>query len=392
MNIFRKALTLLFKTPLAAMVAMTLIVSALSYTACDIKKAKDADKNDELALAVILLAAASSQFPVTAGNVFSIQFRNSTTVPITVWLMGNQPPCSKAQAELGNCNNTDWQPADYETHWNTLRTNGYFSASGTHFYNISRAGVNTEINISNRIVLQTGETLRVVPPLVDDKPQWYWNEGGVAKTAGTNAWVTKTKNSKGVDISMTSPGNVLLYEYNVNYPSNNCIWDLSAVDGLNVKVTMSYEGAGCGSTANCGCDKAMPRVSKANIAAYNGSNDGCPYTEDSDTGITCPSPKHYPATITGSVVKPSWVVGTNDYTTANVSSEPYKSLYLDPAGSPSALTMTLAGVPGEDTPAHRTETYNLKKAYHVWWSTNPLAQGWLNYLQHNTGGTSAQTI
>ncbi|MBP7738879.1 MAG: hypothetical protein KA369_23110 [Spirochaetes bacterium] len=63
MNTFRKAMTLLSKTPLAVMVAMTMIVSALSFTACDIKKAKDADKNDELALAVILLAAAGGVIP-----------------------------------------------------------------------------------------------------------------------------------------------------------------------------------------------------------------------------------------------------------------------------------------------------------------------------------------
>jgi len=30
---------------------------------------------------------------------------------------------------------------------------------------------------------------------------------------------------------------------------------------------------------------------------------------------------------------------------------------------------------------------NEKKAYHIWWATNPVAQGWLTYLQQNQAGS-----
>lgn len=183
---------LLARLPLATVLAMTLLMSALAYVACGEKK----DNDSEDALALILAASGNGPFPVTDGNVFSIQYRNSTNVTITVWLVGNQPPCSQAVAALGHCNTAGWLPADYETHWNTLRTNGYFSDSGTHFYTITKRGVSTEINISNHIELQPGETLRIVPPISGGKPEWYWNAGG-ATTAGTNAWITRTKTNGG---------------------------------------------------------------------------------------------------------------------------------------------------------------------------------------------------
>jgi len=364
----------MFKTPLAAMVAMIMIVSALSYTACDIKKAKDADKNDELALAVILLAAASSPFPVTAGNVYSLQFRNSTTVPITVWLMGSQPPCSKAVATAGNCDVSGWTSSTWEAGWISLRTSGYFSSSGTHFYNISKAGVSTEIDILNHITLQPGETLRIVPPINSSgKPEWYWYDGSNPVTAGTNSWVTRATGTNGSTISMPAPQSVMLYEYNTA-PTGVLWWDMSAADGNNVKATMTYEGAGC-TGANCGCSRAMPRVCKPNLADYNGSNDGCPYSMTFSNAKTCPKPWYYNDPLDSSKTVPSWVVAPSNLTTKSVS-DVYTSYYTA-AGSPTAQDLCKSG--NGDVAS--------KEAYHIWWRTNPVGLGWLNYLQKNAAGT-----
>lgn len=184
----------------------------------------------------------------------------------------------------------------------------------------------------------------------------------------------------GADISMPSPKQQLLYEYNLA-PDGKVYWDMSAVDGLNAKATMTYEGAGCGSTANCGCDNTVPKVVKTNIAAYNGYNDGCPYIMTFDSAITCPNPKFYPATITDGGL-PAWVVGTDNFTTASVESD-YNAIWTD-ADSPNGLTMAQAPLGPE--PAEIAQNILKKKAYHIWWATNPVAQGWLNYLQSNTAG------
>lgn len=71
---------LLARLPLATVLAMTLLMSALAYVACGEKK----DNDSEDALALILAASGNGPFPVTDGNVFSIQYRNSTNVTITV--------------------------------------------------------------------------------------------------------------------------------------------------------------------------------------------------------------------------------------------------------------------------------------------------------------------
>ena len=371
-----RTVTFLTKTPLMIILAMILFLSALSYVACGEKKNNDS----ETALALLLAAAGGGPFPVTDGNVFSVQYRNSTSTSIIVWLEGSQPPCS--QAEALNCNTTGWDATNYETKWNELRTGGYFAASDTHFFNISKKGVSTEINISNHIALQPGETLRIELPIVSGKPQWYWSNGITEATAGVKGWVTRAKDSTGVDISMPASQKTLLYEYNVS-PDGKVYWDLSAVDGLNAKATMTYEGTGCGSAENCGCDNTVPKVVKTNITAYNGSNDGCPYImQDSSGANICPNPKFYPATIDDAVTKPAWVVGTSSFTTASVESE-YNAIWID-AGSP--LGPVMASAPLGPEPAEITQNIKKKKAYHIWWYTNPVAQGWLNYLQNNRAG------
>ena len=51
----------------------------------------------------IFIDGGADGFPTYKDNVFSIQYRNSSSSAITVWLQGDQPPCSKAEAEAKNC-------------------------------------------------------------------------------------------------------------------------------------------------------------------------------------------------------------------------------------------------------------------------------------------------
>lgn len=310
-------------------------------------------------------------FPTADGNVFSIQYRNSTEKPITVWLEGSQPPCSQAQAtQCFTFVQTGETPADYEKKWDKLDKDGVFAASGTVFERIDTDQSVKTIAVSNRIDLPPGQTLRITPPIVDGKPQWYWaqkdgNMQLVASTAGVKAWVTQ----KGAD--MPASERTLLYEYNLT--PNVLYWDLSAVDGLNANATMSYEGPGCGSEANCSCNRPMPRVCQTNIDAFEGDNGGCPYIIAYGGANTCPNPKFYES-IDANKQAPSWVVPRAMFTAEPVSSQ-HTQIWTE-AGSPSGAEM--ASAPSGNT--------KIKPAYHIWWSKNPVGQAWLNYLQKNKAG------
>lgn len=303
-------------------------------------------------------------FPTYDGNHFSIQYRNSTSKSITVWLMGSQPPCSEAEA--ANCDAGN-DPDKYSDEWANMKD--AFTRSGTHFYvHNNSTGAVREIDVSNHIDLEPGETLRITPPLdANNKPQWYYSVGGVVQTAGVNGWVVQ----KGID--MPAPQPVNLFEYNLDYPHFEIYADISGVDGINVNASMALEGAGCGEDPTCGTGVTMPRKVMTNIDPYDGRNDGCPYVMTFQQADVCPNPKHYPATINDSSL-PNWVVGTDSFTTDDVASD-YTDIWTG-AGSPTGFEMCSAasGLPAP------------KKAYHIWWSTNNVGQSWLDYLQKNDKG------
>ena len=308
----------------------------------------------------------SEPFPTTPGNVFSLQYRNSTSVPITVWLEGSEPPCSAATALACDVmpGGKPWNPADYEKNWAAL--NSVFAASGTHFFVIDASAQSHEVDVSNRIDLEPGETLRAQLPIKDGHPEWYFARNGVALSVGTKGWVTK----KGV--SMPASERALLFEYNVQ--SKEVYWDLSAVDGLNANATMNYEGPGCAGSVNCKCDSALPKSCATNLDAFTDGNDGCPYIMTVNGASVCPNPKFY-ATVDGAVNKPSWVVPTSAFTTDSVSTD-YADVW-NKAGKPTGAVM--ASAPSGDP---------LKKqAYHIWWATNVVGKAWLEYLQANAGGS-----
>jgi len=304
--------------------------------------------------------------PSPEGHVFSVRFINATNGPVTVWLEGSQPPCSAAQALACDSRpgGEPWLPADYAARWAELETDGVFEASGTRFTLIHADSGTTELPVSNHTEIGPGQVLRITPPIVDDLPQWYWASDGEAVSAGVKAWVTQA----GVD--MPASEQALLYEFNLT--GDQLWWDLSAVDGLNANAVMSYGGPGC-PDADCGCDSGNAKQCLIELAPYDGGNDGCPYIINYGGADTCPNPKFY-AEIDAMVAKPGWVVPTSAFTTDAVASD-----YLDiwtAAGSPSGADM--ASAPSGDP--------NVKPAYHIWWSTNPVGQGWLDYLQSNDAG------
>lgn len=305
-------------------------------------------------------------FPTTPGNVFSLQYRNSTDVAITVWFEGSQPPCSSANAL--QCDSVPggvpWNPADYTKNWAALKS--VFAASGTHFFVLDASAQSHEVDVSNRIDLEPGETLRVQLPIKDGHPEWYFARNGVSQSVGTKGWVTK----KGV--SMPASERALLFEYNVQ--AKEVYWDLSAVDGLNANGTMNYEGPGCAGSVNCKCDSAMPKKCSTNLDAFTDANDGCPYITTVNGAKVCSNPKFY-ATVDAAVKKPSWVVPASAFTTDSVSTD-YPDIW-NKAGKPSGADM--ASAPSGDS---------LKKqAYHIWWATNVVGKAWLKYLQANAAGT-----
>lgn len=341
---------------------------------------------------VFIDAGPSSPFPTYADNVFSIQYRNNTQDYISVWFEGTQPPCSKAMSD--KCVITA-PPDTYEEQWKKLSKDGVFEKSGTRIYITNKDNTTTtKVDpILNHIELNPGETLRIVPPIVDGRPQWYFNNG---VTAGVAAWVTK----KGV--SMPALMKITKFEYNFP-PDNNKVWpDMSGVDGLNVQATMTLDGPGCGSDANCGASVDLPRVCQTNLEQYKTGNDGCPYVSQVGDANVCSNPNQYPidGDINANSLYPSWVVAQTKFTADNVYSD-YKA-YYDAAKTAWIKTMqsvkqydfggrAMASAPlPPEIPANLTAIKDLKIAYHIWWATNPVAKEWLRFLQVNDHGRCDQ--
>lgn len=313
-------------------------------------------------------------FPTYAGNVFSIQYRNSTDSGITIWFGGDQPPCSKAEA--ANCD-TGIVNDEYATKWKNLYDAGVFTRSGTHFYITDTSGKSTEVAVSNSIDVPKGETLRIIPPQppsVGSAPEWYYKKNGKIETAGVVAWATK----KGVQ--MPAPEPVTVYEYNLDSAQKIIWFDLSGVNGINTNATMVYEGPGCGNDINCGTGVTLPKVLKSNLDDYNGTNDGCPYSMTFASAKSCPNPKFYPKSKidTG---KPAWVVSTDEYTTTDASLPANVTLWNVAVAANKGATFT-----GLDLARAGDGSAKIKPVYHIWWSTNPVGQGWLKYLQSNKKG------
>lgn len=340
-------------------------------------------------LPTLFVDAGPGGFPKYDGNVFSIQYRNSTTDTITVWLEPTQPPCSKQVAHDQGCSATDWTALQNQ-----------FTKSGTKFVIIDANGTSKNTSVLSHTDLAPGETLRIIPPLGSDgMPQWYFGAAGSETTAGPATWVTK----KG--ISMPAVGAVTKVEFNPD--PNHILWfDLSAIEGVNIQVTMSYEGPGTADVTTKECKIPLDDYSDTN-------SDGCPYggpeTMTGSTASSCLHPRWYPYdSIEAAVLKPSWVVAPKDFTLTDSDNTKYAAILAD---ATQALKGWIAYFSGQDSrwkpPVHyATDAFTgymladgaigdadgkgtflpAKKAYHIWWATNPVALGWKQYVQQNGKG------
>ncbi len=346
------------------------------------------------ALSVFIDAGPGSSFPTYADNVFSMQVRNSTSESITVYMMPSQPPCSEEVAGTGDC--------DSSLPWDKLAA--AFTKSGTKFYKTSSKGIQEEIKTpSSSTVLLPKEILRIVPPIVNGTPQWWYSVGKTAVTAGTLMWVTKSA----VSHPLAPPNNGGVFEYNVQGGTKwkdvdqKVFWDISAVNGMHFKSTMAFEGPGCGTSKNCGCSTEPHKLCEVPLEDYDGTNDGCPYYVKEGLFKTCPNPKFWPYKELENRKKPSWVVAAESFTTSDLDKTDYATWmsetqtavdgWLDfigktPAnykkGAITGYVLSDAAIGAVNNSAYM----NAKKGYHVWWATNPVAQGYLKYLQKNSKG------
>lgn len=263
---------------------------------------------------------------------FSIRYRNSTKVPITVWL-DDMPFCSK-QPDGSKCIQGDPTAAG----WAQKRGNFY----------ICDGNMRCRASTSQRKeTLQPGETWIVKPP-VDEKgePYWCFQQGSVPRVCpGVGAWVTRS----GAD--MPAIMEVTRLENNVNKGE---IWaNISAVDGANLRVTMTYSG-------KCPQDgeKGGKRVSLMPLGQKSQSNpNGCPVQIEAVPGVqTCPAVRAWPD--------------------------------LDAKCGPDSWNMAACPYPVEKD---LSDLYK-KEDCHKWWSTNDCALLWKNYIQNNPDGPSDQYV
>ena len=158
-------------------------------------------------------------FPTSNDVFFAVQYRNSTNVPITVWLQGNQPPCSDTGPSC------KFQETDV---WTDV-IKAKFSIIGNN-------NSVKKMSPSRNQILQPGEVWRIEPPLNKiGKPSWCYGDGN-KNCPGTRAWFSRA------DVTGLHANNGYTgIEPNFN-SSNSIDYDISGVDGLNANVTVEYTG------------------------------------------------------------------------------------------------------------------------------------------------------
>lgn len=307
--------------------------------------------------------SSSGDFP-SYSDLFTVQYRNSTDIEITIWSMFTQPPC--AQGVSGCTNSVNGRDAWKNN--STLQT--AFATSGTKML---IDGVSTTVN--NSVNLLPGSVLTIIPPIKSNAEsgkagvQWYWDS---TSTAGVNGWATPRYGTDGSETSMGAPENTMLFEYNL--ASDRLWWDMSSVDGINVNATMEtqYSGDdqcdGGGGLRSCGI---YPNL------------DECPY-EITVTGNvkTCGNPKH---------------LSQSDGIALENNNTLQSDLGTTPTGW-SAWDTTATdcgdycdGGSNKDLAGAASGDSAKKKAYHIWWSTNQIGTTYLDWLQRSGANKPVQT-
>jgi len=203
----------------------------------------------------------STEFPPSPNILFVLQFRNSCDHGITVWLQGNQPPCTRSVKK--GC---------------TYEQGDVWGPEVSAMFYVQRQGEQqwTQIPAARNVNLDAGAVLRIVPAQENNAPAWYYRtRDGTWQSGGTRAWVTRT----GLDPSrIVAAMSWSLFEFNITPEGPD--YDLSGVDGLNANMTVEFTGA-CGAQAT---RKAiLPELAM------------CPqggWRKDNFTGVTsCAAPK-----------------------------------------------------------------------------------------------------
>lgn len=201
----------------------------------------------------------SEAFPAD-GESLSIQFKNSTEIPIIVWL-DNQAFCPK-KSSVADCKQGDNSAWDR----NLGKFFIYTKKDGQWVREPGKSG--------RKQTIEPGQVWRIMPPLDENnRPYWCFDQpaGGdkwKRNCPGVGAWVTPA------GITMNAIEKVTRFEYNIN---GNEIWfNQSAVDGSNVNATTEYTG-------NCPDNK---RVCELDLKS-------CPVMDKADGALTCFSPKFW---------------------------------------------------------------------------------------------------
>lgn len=255
------------------------------------------------------------------GETLSIQYKNSTDIPIIVWL-DNQAFCAKSsnQADCKQGDDAAWDK-NLGKFFIYTQKNGQWVAS---------PGVS-----GRKQRLEPGQVWRITPP-VDEKnsPYWCFDQPSGPNTwkrncPGVGSWVTKD------GITMRAIEKVTRFEYNINTNPRNMgvYFNQSAVDGNNLNATMEYTGSDC------------PNNKRVCLTDLN----TCPYPMKADGAMTCPSPKFWPS----DVIQKCGTSGAG------------KQWNLSPRD--------LVGC-GYGDREHKIEC-------HKWWALNECGQAWLSYLQ-----------
>lgn len=268
---------------------------------------------------------AAKEFPPD-GETLSIQYKNSTSIPIIIWL-DNQAFCSKTSDK------TDCKQGD-DSAWNKNLGKFYI------FSEKDGQWVSSPGTPGRKQTLEPGQVWRIVPP-VDEKKIPYWC---FDQPAGENLW---QRNCPGVGAWVTPAGltmnaieKVTRFEYNINtVPDHRAIYfNMSAVDGNNLNATMEYTGKDCPNNMRV-CEVDLKTCPVQMIRA--------------DGALTCPSPKFW----------------------SNEEIDQCGTSGFGQKWNLSAKDLIGCGY-GDDRVEQKTEC-------HKWWATNKCGQKWLTYLQKN---------
>ena len=361
-----------------------------------------------------------------SGNTFSIQWRNSTKLEMTLWLQPTQPLCTYKEAsaniacdikgylDAGNggtaaqasCNPKFGQ-LDPECTTNSC-PGCFCTADGTcNSYNNSIDGIsweknselqkamkasnvvmqkydkqnklisgNWEQNIPNFIIIQSGETVRLGVPYNDSKKINEWVndltdfDSSIGK--GTRSWVTLNK----LYPYENTASDIFVFEHNVfgSTPDTNSVnWDLSAVDGIHI-TSEAYFADENGTAIDCDKGSSL-RFCNTNVQSVSKSSNGCPWSaevfkdaagQSRPTGTySCKQPQNW---ADNSAVTKDGTVKAINFTSD------YVPKYL-PSANPVLTGLELATA--------ASGTASDKKQYHVWYATNDQARLWLDWLQFN---------